>query len=101
MSLPAIPLKEFDEEITSTRKLLERVPAVKGAWKPHEKSFSLGHLAQLVSWIPGWISTTLRDTFIDLQGGSGGYSLEPTEKLLAVTCLGLQLYAGPLGRLRL
>ena len=48
MATPAIPLKEFDVEMASTRKLLERVPGDKGAWKPHEKSFSLGHLAQLV-----------------------------------------------------
>lgn len=82
MSSPAIPLKEFDVEMTSTRKLLERVPSDQVAWKPHEKSFPLGHLAQLVSWIPGWITTSLRETFIDLQGGSGGYSFQPTEKLL-------------------
>jgi hypothetical protein len=61
MSLPAIPLKEFDQEMASTRKLLERVPTEKGRWKPHEKSFALGHLAQLVSWMPGWIATSLRE----------------------------------------
>lgn len=69
--------------MAATRKLLERVPSDKGPWKPHEKSFPLGHLAQLVSWMPGWISTTLRETFIDLQSGSSGYSFEPTEALLA------------------
>jgi hypothetical protein len=53
MSMPAIPLKEFDQEMASTRKLLERVPTEKGRWKPHEKSFALGHLVQLVSWMPG------------------------------------------------
>ena len=83
MSSPAIPLKEFDAEMASTRKLLERVPGDKGAWKPHEKSFSLGHLAQLVSWIPGWIGRSLREPRIDLAKGSG-YSLESTETLLSV-----------------
>jgi uncharacterized damage-inducible protein DinB len=67
--------------MASTRRLLERVPAEKGSWKPHPKSFALGHLAQLVSWIPGWITTSLRGTYIDL-GAAGGYSLEPTETLL-------------------
>ena len=66
MTTPAIPLKEFDVEMASTRKLLERVPGDKGAWKPHEKSFSLGHLAQLVSWMPGWIAASLREPAIDL-----------------------------------
>lgn len=84
MSSPAIPLKEFDIEMDSTRRLLERVPEAKGGWKPHEKSFPLAHLAQLVSWIPGWIATSLRETSIDLRAGEGGgYSLQSTEKLLA------------------
>jgi uncharacterized damage-inducible protein DinB len=83
MAAPAIPLKEFDSEMASTRKLLERVPGDKGAWKPHQKSFSLGHLAQLVAWIPGWIATTLREPQIDLAKGAG-YSLESTDKLLTM-----------------
>ena len=81
MTEPAIPLKEFDGEMATTRKLLERVPGDKGAWKPHQKSFSLGHLAQLVAMIPGWIGPTLREPHIDLAT-SGGYSLQPTDELL-------------------
>jgi uncharacterized damage-inducible protein DinB len=78
---PAIPLKEFDQEMASTRKLLERVPDEKGTWKPHEKSFALGHLAMLVAWIPGWIGNSLREAHIDLTQAPG-YSFEPTEVLL-------------------
>jgi uncharacterized damage-inducible protein DinB len=74
-------LPEFDEEMQVTRRLLERVPGDKGEWKPHPKSFALGHLAQLVSWMPGWIATTLSDTSLDLARGSG-YSMETTTKLL-------------------
>jgi uncharacterized damage-inducible protein DinB len=81
MSAPAIPLAEFDQEMTTTRRLLERVPSDKGDWKPHAKSFALGHLAQLVSWMPGWITTTLRETELDLARASG-YSFERTESLL-------------------
>jgi len=44
-------LPEFDQEMATTRRLLERVPSDKGSWKPHPKSFSLGHLTQLVSTI--------------------------------------------------
>jgi len=83
MTQPVIPLKEFDEEMASTRRLLERVPTDKGRWKPHEKSFPLGHLAQLVSWMPGWIASTLHEPHIDLAGG-GGYSFESTDSLLTV-----------------
>ena len=83
MAVPVIPLAEFDQEMASTRRLLERVPSEKGSWKPHEKSFALGHLAQLVAWIPGWITPTLREPHIDLADG-GGYSFETTETLLAM-----------------
>lgn len=81
MTTPAIPLAEFDQEMASTRRLLERVPEQKGEWKPHEKSFPLGHLAQLVAWMPGWIARSLREPHIDLARGTG-YSFEPTEALL-------------------
>lgn len=82
MSNPIIPLAEFDQEMASTRRVLERVPPDKGEWKPHAKSFALGHLAQLVSWMPGWIAQTLNQPAIDLASGVG-YTFEPTEKLLS------------------
>jgi uncharacterized damage-inducible protein DinB len=82
MPAPAIPLDEFDLEMATTRRLLERVPTAKGQWKPHEKSFALGHLTQLISGMPGWITRTLREPAIDLAAGPG-YSFQPTETLLA------------------
>ena len=81
MSTPAIPLKEFDQEMATTRRLLERTPSEKGTWKPHEKSFPLGHLALLVAMIPGGITRSLKEPFIDL-GRSAGYSYKPTEEIL-------------------
>jgi uncharacterized damage-inducible protein DinB len=81
MSLSDALLPEFDQEMTTTRRLLERVPTDKGQWKPHEKSFSLGHLAQLVAWMPGWIAQTLRERALDLKGGAR-YSYETTDALV-------------------
>ena len=81
MTAPAIPLAEFDQEMATTRRLLERVPTDKGQWKPHVKSFPLGHLAQLISGMPGWITNVLREPSLDLAGGQG-YSFQPTEALL-------------------
>ena len=75
-------LAEFDGEMPSTRKLLERVPSERGSWKPHPKSFSLGHLAQLVARMPSWLVPMLRDNKLDIGAGAG-YSLEKTEALLA------------------
>jgi uncharacterized damage-inducible protein DinB len=81
MSVLAIPLSEFDREMATTRRLLERVPDDRGPWKPHEKSFPLGHLAQLVATMPGWIPLTLRSTELRL-GDFAGYSFQTTETLL-------------------
>jgi len=45
MSIRDALLPEFDHEISTTRKLLERVPEDKWDWTPHEKSMKLGRLA--------------------------------------------------------
>src|SRR5438093_8691461 len=82
MTIAESLLPEFDHEMATTRKLLERVPSEKGAWKPHPKSFALGHLAQLVARMPGWVALTMRQTALDL-GGAPPYSQEKTETLLA------------------
>ncbi|MFL5632657.1 MAG: DinB family protein [Gemmatimonadaceae bacterium] len=74
-------LPEFDQEMDSTRRVLERVPSEKGEWKPHPKSFSLGHLTQLVSGMPGWITNAVTQTSLNLAEYPG-YSYEKTEDLL-------------------
>ena len=52
MTLAEILLPEFDEEMANTRKILECVPEDKFAWKPHEKSFALGKLANHLAALP-------------------------------------------------
>jgi uncharacterized damage-inducible protein DinB len=81
MSISDTLLPEFDQEMATTRRVLERVPTDKGKWKPHEKSFSLGHLAQLVAWMPGWLTSMLTQTELDI-GSSAGYSYEKTDDLV-------------------
>jgi uncharacterized damage-inducible protein DinB len=81
MTIAATLLSEFDQEMATTRRVLERVPTDKGQWKPHPKSFPLGHLAQLVSWMPGWIENTVRESALDLATAPK-YSFETTETLL-------------------
>jgi uncharacterized damage-inducible protein DinB len=57
-------LPEYDHEMQVTRKLLERVPEQDFAWKPHEKSYSLGALAAHLANIPNWVDISLnRDGF--------------------------------------
>jgi len=75
-------LAEFDQEMASTRRLLERVPGDRVEWRPHPRSFPLGHLALLVAWMPGWIANTLTRDSLDLATWPA-YTFEPTDVLLA------------------
>ena len=47
---------ELRQEADTTRRLLDRVPGDKLAWRPHPKSMSLGQLALHVASIPGDLS---------------------------------------------
>jgi uncharacterized damage-inducible protein DinB len=76
-------LPEFDHEMTTTRKLLERVPEDRLDWKPHQKSFSLGQLAQHVATIPMWGSMTLTRSELDLAEGDQPPQMRTRSELLA------------------
>ncbi len=49
-------IAEMEQEAKVTRTCLERVPADKFDWKPHEKSMPFGklavHIAEMFSWTP-------------------------------------------------
>jgi len=66
MTLSEGLLPEFDQEMASTRKTLERVPDSQFGWKPHEKSMTLGRLASHVAESPGWAATTIETDSLDL-----------------------------------
>jgi uncharacterized damage-inducible protein DinB len=54
MSIAEIFLREFDLEMETTRRVLERVPSERLEWRPHPKSMSMkelaGHVAELARW---------------------------------------------------
>jgi uncharacterized damage-inducible protein DinB len=70
-------LPEFDHEMATTRRLLERVPEAEFAWKPHEKSMSLGQLAGHIANLPYWCSATLETTTLDLDSVPNTRPAEP------------------------
>jgi uncharacterized damage-inducible protein DinB len=87
MRINDLLLPELDNELTVTRRVLERVPDDRGEWKPHPKSFPMGHLAQLVARLPGWTNMIMDEVELDIAPTNGrsfpGYSFETTPTLLA------------------
>ena len=63
MSIAASFLPEFDAEMASTRKLLERVPVDRLEWRPHPKSRTLGELATHVTETTRWGMRLEKDSF--------------------------------------
>jgi len=62
-------LMEFNQEAATTKRVLDRVPADKLGWKPHERSMTLGQLAMHVALVPGAIvRITKPDVFDATQG---------------------------------
>ena len=82
MSLVDALLPEFDHEMTTTRKLLERVPDEKVDWKPHSRSWTLGQLAQHVATLPMWGTVTLNQSELDLSAGGHTPVLRTRAQLL-------------------
>lgn len=66
MALKDSLLPEFDHEMGTTRRVLERVPDADLAWKPHTKSFSLGQLAFHIANIPHWVGATFDSSVFDV-----------------------------------
>jgi len=88
MSIRDALLPELDQEMDRTRRTLERVPMDRFDWKPHERSFSMGALANHLARLLGWGTDTLGNESLDLAP-EGGQAAEPTvartsEELLAL-----------------
>ncbi len=56
-------LPEYDAEMATTRRLLERLPSDRLDWKPHAKSRSLGELATHVTELPRFGMRIEKDRF--------------------------------------
>jgi uncharacterized damage-inducible protein DinB len=71
MSISASLLPEFDQEMANTRKALERIPDDKFDWKPHEKSGTMGWLANHLANLPSWTVYTINQDSLDLAPADG------------------------------
>jgi uncharacterized damage-inducible protein DinB len=69
--ISAALLPEFDHEMATTRKTLERVPEDKFDWAPHQKSMKLGQLASHIADMPSWGTVGLKQDSMDLAPVGG------------------------------
>jgi uncharacterized damage-inducible protein DinB len=58
-------IAEMEQEAATTRKCLERVPAEKFDWKPHEKSMTMKRLAVHIAEMFGWTMSAVTQTELD------------------------------------
>jgi uncharacterized damage-inducible protein DinB len=63
-------IAELKHEAVNTRRMLEHVPQDKFAWKPHDKSMSIGRLSAHIAEIPVWINRTLEAGEFDFATAS-------------------------------
>ena len=56
---------EMEQEAKTARTCLERVPADKFAWKPHEKSMEMGRLCSHISEMFSWTKATMENDVLD------------------------------------
>jgi hypothetical protein len=86
MSIAESLLPEFDREMGVTRRLLERLPDDQFAWKPHEKSMTLGRLAEHLAELPEWARVAIVDSGIDM-GTARPDGYRPPESRAAVLAM--------------
>jgi hypothetical protein len=72
MTLRGCLVREFDLELPYTRRSLERVPVDKFAWKPHERSMTLGWIATFLALVPTWGVMAIEKDEFDPAAASGG-----------------------------
>ena len=61
---------DLDNELRTTRRMLERFPEGHNDWRPHEKSMTLGRLAAHVAEIPGYGTMIISTPEMDISKGS-------------------------------
>ncbi len=74
--------EDLDDELASTRRMLERYPDGKGDWRPHPRSRSLAELATHVAGLPGLGATVITTDGIDVAARAPRPPLDSREALL-------------------
>jgi uncharacterized damage-inducible protein DinB len=76
-------LPEFDQEMQTTRRTLERLPEDKLTWKPHDKSMSLGQLATHLATLGHWADSIVGMDSFDVSTAPPTPQLNSRAEILA------------------
>ena len=77
MSYAETVLPEFDQEMASTLKVLERIPDDKFDWQPHPRSHTIGWNANHIADIPKWVVMVLNTPSLDIAPSAAIRSTSP------------------------
>jgi uncharacterized damage-inducible protein DinB len=82
MAIKDALLPEFDHEMATTRRVIERVPDGKFAYKPHDKSMTMGRLASHIADMPTWAVSGITLDSLDLAAGHKPFEAASQAELL-------------------
>jgi len=69
MSIAGSVLPEFDQEMATTRVMLERVPETRAEWMPNTRSWTLGQLASHIVHLPRLGLIAMEADELDVSNG--------------------------------
>lgn len=85
MSATQSIIKEIEHESVATTKMLERVPADKFDWAPHQKSMSLKQLASHIADLPKTVTIISTTDYLDFaEKKTPKASISSAEDLVAI-----------------
>src|SRR5258708_18032564 len=82
MAISDAMLPEFDHEMETTRKTLERILEAKLGWKPHEKSSTWGGLATHLATINHWTEAIVGQDAFDVSNAPPNPALKSRAEVL-------------------
>jgi uncharacterized damage-inducible protein DinB len=75
-------LPEFDHEMATARRVIERVPEDKFGFRPHEKSMTMGRLASHIAEMPAWATSGITMDSLDLASDYKPFEARSSAELL-------------------
>lgn len=79
-ALKQVAFGDLEHELTTTRRVLERVPDERLSWKPHEKSWTFGKLALHLANLLFWQISILRHDEFDLASLPASSQAKPASR---------------------